>query len=437
MKNENLGIKDIFVSGFALFAIFFGAGNLIIPPQLGLKAGANWGLAAIGFNVSDALLIIIGILALSKRQGSVKELGKKVSPNFGRYIEALVVLIIGPLLSIPRTGATTYEVGIKSFFPDFSPVVFAIIFFLMVYFFTINGSKVIDIVGGYLTPVLLLVLLIIILVGVFTPLPSPTKLVENQLAAGFVDGYQAMDALAALFLAGMVFSNFREKGITSEKGLAKASIQSGLIAGLGLVIVYAGLTYVGAYAHSYVDSNIGRAELLNEITYKLLGQNGKLAISSAVSFACLTTAVGVLSAFATSFSEFTKGKLSYKFLIYSGCIVSAVLSVLGVDFIMELAGPILSFLYPIIIVLYLLNLFDDGRMHHMIYKLTVGLTAIASLVDALRQLGVTSKIVEFFENVPLAEVGLGWLIFAISGLLIAKLLISIFGLKKGNLEVEY
>ena len=144
MKKHKLDIKQVIISGFALFAIFFGAGNLIIPPYLGLNSGQGWFLASLGFNLSDSFLILLGILAMSKRGADPRKFGEKIGTNFGIILNLICITLVGPLLSIPRTGATTFEVAIVPFIPDFNNVLFSLIFFILVYIITINGSKVID-----------------------------------------------------------------------------------------------------------------------------------------------------------------------------------------------------------------------------------------------------------------------------------------------------
>lgn len=285
------------------FCNIFGAGNLIIPPYLGLNSGQGWFLASLGFNLSDSFLILLGILAMSKRGADPRKFGEKIGTNFGIILNLICITLVGPLLSIPRTGATTFEVAIVPFIPDFNNVLFSLIFFILVYIITINGSKVIDRVGKYLTPILLIILVVLIIAGISAPSVNLATSQNNRLSDGFIEGYQTMDSLGPVFLTVVILEDFRNKGFRSDDELKKASIYAGIIAVLGLAIVYTGLSYLGAKSSSFVDPSISRTSLLLSLTKNYLGKMGQIALSLVVGFACITTAVGLLSAFASSFSK--------------------------------------------------------------------------------------------------------------------------------------
>lgn len=422
MEDKKLQTKEILISGFALFAIFFGAGNLILPPMLGFEAGKNWLLASLAFNISDSLLIFIGILAMNRRNCNIQKFGEKVSKNFGLFLVGLVVSLVGPLLSVPRTGATTYEVGVQTYIPNFHPYLFAILFFLFVYFITIHEQKFIDWIGRFLTPILLLTLILVIVRGIMSPMGVGEREVQHQFSKGFLEGYHTMDALGPIFLSGIILEDFKKKGILGEKNLARAILGTGIIAFIGLVFTYSGLTFLGSQSNLYLKEGLSRPELLTEIFYKLLGPYGKLAIALSVSFACLTTAVGLISSFARNFAIITKEKVSYKQWVALSCIVSAVLSILGVDGILTISAPLLLCVYPIVVNLYLLNLLDDGSMHPFIYRWTIILSFLAAFCDALVALGLKEFfLVQGYLRLPLAETGLAWTYFMLIGFLLAKI----------------
>ena len=405
MEKQKLDIKQILISGFALFAIFFGAGNLIIPPYLGLNSGKGWFLASFGFNLSDSLLILLGILAMSKRGADPRKFGEKISANFGLVLNLICVTLVGPLLSIPRTAATTFEIAIMPFYPGFSKIIFSFIFFILVYIITINGSKVIDRVGKYLTPTLLIILLMLIIGGISAPNVNLEINQDSKLSQGFIEGYQTMDSLGPIFLTAIILEDFRNKGFRSDKDLKKASIYAGIISVIGLSIIYTGLTYLGAKSFPNVDSSISRTSLLLAIANNYLGYIGQLALSLVVGFACLTTAVGLLSAFATSFSQNMGDRFSYKFFVRFGVFLGFILSILGVDRIMEISTPILLFVYPIVISLYILNLIDNSDMDPLIYRIVVSGVALVSFADSLKSLSIDNFYTNFVENMPLANYG--------------------------------
>ena len=424
MKQKKLDTKQIIISGLALFAIFFGAGNLIFPPFLGLNSGKDWFLASLGFNLSDSLLILLGILALSFRSANLKSFGGKLSNNFGSILSLVCITLVGPLLSIPRTGATTYEVALSPFYPNINKILFSFLFFALVYILTINGSKVVDRVGKYLTPTLLIILAILIIKGIFYPDVVLESTAGNKFSAGFIEGYQTMDSLGPIFLTGIILEDLKNKGISEKNDLIRATIYSGLIAVFGLVIVYTGLTYVGAKSIAFADPDLNRTSLLIAISENLLGRNVQIALSLVVGFACLSTAIGLVSAFASIFAENFK-KLSYRFFVRLGVVISFVLSILGVDKIMEISIPTLLFVYPIVISLYILNLIDRGNISPLAYKISIGAVALVSFADALSALGFSNNFyVNGINRLPMADAGFAFvfvfLISLIFGLLISK-----------------
>ena len=424
MKQKKLDTKQIIISGLALFAIFFGAGNLIFPPFLGLNSGKDWFLASLGFNLSDSLLILLGILALSFRSANLKSFGGKLSNNFGSILSLVCITLVGPLLSIPRTGATTYEVALSPFYPNINKILFSFLFFALVYILTINGSKVVDRVGKYLTPTLLIILAILIIKGIFYPDVVLESTTGNKFSAGFIEGYQTMDSLGPIFLTGIILEDLKNKGISEKNDLIRATIYSGLIAVFGLVIVYTGITFVGAKSIAFADPDLNRTSLLIAISENLLGRNVQIALSLVVGFACLSTAIGLVSAFASIFAENFK-KLSYRFFVRLGVVISFVLSILGVDKIMEISIPILLFVYPIVISLYILNLIDRGNISPLAYKISIGAVALVSFADALSALGFSNNFyVNGINRLPMADAGFAFvfvfLISLIFGLLISK-----------------
>ena len=424
MKQKKLDTKQIIISGLALFAIFFGAGNLIFPPFLGLNSGKDWFLASLGFNLSDSLLILLGILALSFRSANLKSFAGKLSNSFGSILSLVCITLVGPLLSIPRTGATTYEVALSPFYPNINKILFSFLFFALVYILTINGSKVVDRVGKYLTPTLLIILAILIIKGIFYPDVVLESTAGNKFSAGFIEGYQTMDSLGPIFLTGIILEDLKNKGISEKNDLIRATIYSGLIAVFGLVIVYTGLTYVGAKSIAFADPDLNRTSLLIAISENLLGRNVQIALSLVVGFACLSTAIGLVSAFASIFAENFK-KLSYRFFVRLGVVISFVLSILGVDKIMEISIPILLFVYPIVISLYILNLIDRGNISPLAYKISIGAVALVSFADALSALGFSNNFyVNGINRLPMADAGFAFvfvfLISLIFGLLISK-----------------
>lgn len=424
MKSKDpTSFKEMIVSGFALFAIFFGAGNLILPPMMGLKAGNQWPMAFLGFFLSEVVLIFLGFQAAIRCDADMPRFAQKVSRHFGLFLMGIIILCIGPLIAIPRTAATSYEMSIHPFFPNFSPILFSIIFLAVTLFFSINSSKVIDFIGKFLTPTLLIILGIIIVRGILSPMPVSEHVIGAPIGDGFVQGYQTMDAITSIIMAAMILTHFKDIGLSDPKAIRSQTTKVSLIACALLALVYGGLTFLGASSASYADPSIGRTSLLTTMIETIMGASGKLALAICTILACLTTSIGLTHSAAIFFTETSHGKLPYKWVCVVICLVSFFISLLGVDKIIHYSAPVLSALYPVMILLIILNVIDKGQVSHWVYKASVFCTLIASIVDGLRTFGLTNlSLVKLFDQIPLSEYGFSWIFFSFVGLLIGFLL---------------
>ena len=125
--------KETFVFGFAIFAAFFGAGNLILPPLLGFQAGPDWWLVALGFLASATIIPFFALFAHARLQGTMLDFGNKVSPIFS-LIFCLCVYTIAIMLPVPRTAAVTHEMAIQPFFGT-SSILTSGVYFVLVFIF--------------------------------------------------------------------------------------------------------------------------------------------------------------------------------------------------------------------------------------------------------------------------------------------------------------
>ncbi|SHK43202.1 branched-chain amino acid transport system II carrier protein [Tepidibacter formicigenes] len=418
--------KDVLVVGFALFAMFFGAGNLIFPPSLGLMSGTNWIPSLIGFLLTGIGMPLLGIIAASKAGGSLSDLADKVSPTFSKILGTVIMLAIGPLLAIPRTGATTFEMGVKPLFPGVSPIITSIFFFGITLFLAINPSGVVDKIGKILTPVLLIALITIIFKGITSPIGSPIDTgLKNPFSKGFTEGYQTMDALASMVFAGIVIGSLVQKGYTDTKQQIKLTIMSGLVAAIGLALVYGGLMYLGATGSGVFPGDIAKTDLTIAITERILGNTGKVLIGISVSLACLTTSVGLTATCGEYFSKLSKGKLSYKAVAIIVTVFSAVVSNFGVETIVKIAVPLLVTVYPVGIILIVMNIFDDFIPNKTAYTGAVFGALCVSLFDALAAMEIQiSPIANVILKLPLADAGFAWITPAVIGSIISILILK-------------
>lgn len=432
---ERINTRDVIVTGFALFAMFFGAGNLIFPPYLGSLFGTKWVAAMLGFGITGIGLPLLGVLVMSQYDGSFEKFADKGGKLFAILLGSLVVLCIGPLLAIPRTGATTFEVAVKPFFPNMNPYIPIVGFFALTYYFSMKQSSVIDIIGRVLTPGLLGLLIFIIIAGIVNPISTPLDpnvAKSSAFSSCFVEGYQTMDALAAVIFAGIIVQSIRAKGYGRASSIKMTAI-SGLIAAAGLLVVYGGLMYLGATV-SFMSSDIPRTTLLVTIVAEIAGDVGLAALGIAVALACLTTAVGLTAATGEFFSNLSKNRVTYLQVVTLSTIFSALFAGIGVDGIIRFAVPILVVVYPIVIVLMFMNLlspvFNDSCRYA--YVTALAGTLLVSLYDGLSAMGVTISVWgDIVSMIPLVGNGFGWLMastigFGI-GLIVDRIALAIKG----------
>ncbi len=399
---------DSIVVGFALFSMFFGAGNVIFPPYLGFGAGTQWVNGFLFYFIADIGLALFALFTLLKVGGSENITGR-IGSVASNILMSAIILCIGPMVAIPRTAATTFEMSVAPLISGVSPVIFSVAFFIVVLLLSIRQSAVIDVVGKVLTPALLIGLLVLIIKGIISPLGS---IVNPHVDSSFVivngikSGYQTMDVLAALAFGIIILKSAQEKGYSDARESSKMIRAAAVIAGVLLLIVYFGLTYLGATSASLFSLGISRAELVIGIVERLLGKVGLVIFAVVVALACMTTAVALVSSAASFFEKLTKGRLSYATLVIIICVFSAVISNLGLDRIVAVASPILDIVYPPTLVLIALSWFGD-RLSRGVYRWAVIGALIASVLSTLSLYGVSVPIV---NTLPLASLGLGWIV---------------------------
>ncbi|NFV14065.1 branched-chain amino acid transport system II carrier protein [Clostridium sporogenes] len=428
--------KDFIVIGFALFAMFFGAGNLIFPPYMGKLVGDQAPIAIIGFLITGVGLPLSGIIACAKTNGTFSDISGRVGRKFSIIATTALILAIGPMLAIPRTAATTYELGINPIFPSIPPIVGVAIYFAICLAFVLRPSGIVDNIGKILTPALLVLLAIIIIKGLVSPLgPVINTNFEGAFSKSLLEGYQTMDAMASVIFSSIILTSVRAKGYTDKNDIISATIKSGVVAILGLAFVYGGLMILGSQTSQIIPQEMGRSALVVEIVKRDLGNAGTIILGLAVGLACLTTAIGLISTGAEYFSGLTKGKVSYNTFAIIISVVSALLGTGGVEKIVKFAVPVLQILYPIVIVLIVITLLGKLVKNNNIVKITVYTTLVVSVIDTINILtnGSVSFIKSLLGIIPLSNVGFSWLIPAIIAFIIGTV---IFGKKQdGNSEM--
>ena len=404
-------VKDIFVVGFALFSMLFGAGNVIFPPYLGLGCGSQWVQGFIYYYLADIALALVCLFAI-QRGGGQKAISKHLGKAQSEILNTVIILCIGPMLGIPRTAASTFEMSITPVLGDVSPIIFSVLFFILIAVLCMKETSIIDIIGKILTPTLIVGLLILIIKGIVSPLGPATGevLVDNVPATGIKAGYQTMDVLAVSVFGILISKSIKEKGYDSIKKQNKMVIGSGAVAGMGLLIIYLGLSYLGATASGMFDLSVDHTYLVTSIVKNLLGDTGEIIFAVVVALACVTTAVALVSSCSDYFTSLSNGKVKYGYFVIAICTFSAVVTTFGLNKIIAIAAPILDVVYPPTLFIIILSYFDRWIKNDWIYRLGALSALIVSFMTALTNFGVP---IEFLKVLPLYSYGFGWVVPAI------------------------
>jgi LIVCS family branched-chain amino acid:cation transporter len=405
--------KEIWIAGFALFSLFFGAGNLILPPTLGAKAGMDWWIVVLGFIITAIAIPVLAIFAHAKLQGTLYDFGKKVSPAFSTLF-CFLIYSIAVAIPSPRTAAVTHEMAVQPFF-NTPPILTSIVYFILVFLFAVNRTRIISLIGTFLTPIIVFILLIIIGISFFASNASlGVSTFKNPFIDGILEGYQTFDAIAGVVVGAVIIISLDYSSHTTFDAKRALIRKAGFIAGMGLLLIYGGLILSGAFFSATFPENATRIEVLSGLSTQTLGDLGTTFLSVLVALACFTTAVGIVAGTA----DYVKGICNNSKKVY--IITAAIAAVIGiivgsyqVDFIITLAVPALMFLYPITIVLILLNTVPDKYASKLVFRGVVLATLIFSIPDFLGFIIPRENLVGIKSTIPLAEDSLGWVLPAL------------------------
>lgn len=419
--------KDRIIIGMALFSMFFGAGNVIFPPYLGMETASMWLPAFICYFIADIGLAVLAVAAMLSSETSLEAIALRIGKIPSIILISTVVLCIGPLVAIPRTAATTYEMSGAVLFPDIPQWLFSAIFFSLIFLLCMKESSVVDIVGKFLTPVLFLGLLTVIICGVINPVGeiAAEPKIANVVTTAIASGYQTMDVLGAMIFGSIIFKTAEDRGYLSWSKKRQVVGAASLIAAAALFLVYGGLAYLGATVSSVYNGRISRADLVMAIVDHLMGKTGEVIFSVVIMLACVTTAIALVSASADYFSGLLKGRISYKVLAAIICFFSGIVSCIGLEGIIAVASPILSIVYAPALTLIMMGLFSKRIKQDAVFK---GAAVMAFVMSLLEYLSGFLPSLTWVKGLPFSNFGLGWVTPAIAGALIG----CIFGKMKSD-----
>jgi len=440
--DHKLKTKEYILLASMLFGMFFGAGNLIFPVSMGQQAGAALWPAVLGFCLTGVGLPLLGIAAMgASRSEGLFDMCSRVSKPYGYFFTCLLYLCIGPLFAIPRTATVSFSVGILPLLPgkhaSLVLCLFSAAFFAVVLFFSLRPSNIMTWIGKILNPLFLVFLGILAVTALLFPMGdiragAPTgNYAAHSFFQGFLEGYNTLDALASLAFGIVLVNAIRGLGLQSPAAISGSTLKSGVLSTVLMAAIYCILTVMGGQSRAVYGISTDGGEALFRIGSHYFGTFGGILLGITVTFACLKTAIGLITSCAETFVELFPKSLSYRAYTIVFCLFSFGIANFGLSRIIELSLPVLMFLYPLTITLILLCLFGQwfGYDRKVFVSVTV-FTALAAVLDFLYALPDGAK--QFLraegllsaaaEHLPLFSLGMGWIIPACAGLILGLLL---------------
>ncbi|MBE6089620.1 branched-chain amino acid transport system II carrier protein [Clostridium sp. YIM B02569] len=447
---QKLSFQQNLLIGSLLFGLFFGAGNLIFPVQMGQQAGDHAFTATIGFLITGVGLPILGIIASAlSRSESLFDMARPISSRYASIFTCLLYLTIGPLFAIPRTATVAFEVGIHPFISDgylkLGLIIFSLIFFAFTIYFSLKPGQILDWVGKYLTPIFLVLLSILLIATFVHPMgqanqfPAQGNYATQPLFTGLLDGYNTMDALASVAFAIIIISNIQKLGVKNPQSIAIETCKSGLVSVIGMTIIYGSLAYMGATSLGSVNRADNGGSILSMVSNHYFGFTGQILLAFIVGIACIKTAIGLITSCSEMFSEMFPNSISYKKYAVLFTVFSFIIANFGLSNIIQLSIPVLMFLYPLVITLILLSLLAPFiNKQSDVYRWTTGFTVIAAFFDLCKSLPqplqenlIVKQLVNFAHSyLPGFDYGFGWIIPALYGFFIGLIIWTIRSKKR-------
>lgn len=441
---RNLTLKETVVITSMLFGMFFGAGNLIFPAKVGLDAGSNMWSAFAGVFVTAVgipMLAVVG-LGLSRSEGVV-ELSQRVSRRYSLFFCTLLYLTIGPLFAIPRCASTAFSVGAVNLLPQEGErlylALFSLVFFAVVLYFSLKPGGIMTWIGKWLNPVFLVFLAVLVIAALAKPVSSISAVTPAESYAssgsaffrGFLEGYNTLDALAGLAFGIVVVDVVRKNGISQPERVAVNTAKAGIFSCLFMGLIYLFITLICAQSAPVCAGADNGGTVLGTIANHYFRSAGSVLMTLIVTFACLKTAIGLVTSCSKAFVDmFPKGP-GYTVWAVVFSLVSFGIANFGLTTIVSWCVPVLMFLYPLAITLILLSL--SGRFigaNPTVYRTTTAFTLIAAVLDMIGTVSgmvpesrVLAGLKAFAGNIlPLYDLGLGWILPAAIGFLVGLFL---------------
>ncbi|MDP0562446.1 MAG: branched-chain amino acid transport system II carrier protein [Candidatus Endonucleobacter sp. (ex Gigantidas childressi)] len=412
MKNT-----DIIALGLMTFSLFLGAGNLIFPPMIGQMAGDNTLTAGLGFIIGDIGLTLLALIAISRIGGP-----DKILQDFPNSIQNLfwttLFIIIGPAFVLPRASIVTYEIGLHPILGD-SPIAFhsfVFIFLATGMLLTLNPKRIVDTIGKWMTPVLLLLLTTIAVATILSPHsaiePARGSYINHAFSEGIIQGYLTMDALGALGFGWILAAAIRNLGYTSNKEISRYTAIAGVSAATGMILVYCAMLYLGATSYGIAPNAGNGGHILSAYVSQLFGPFGVTVLAIVFILACMTTCIGVSGAGAEYFHKIVPG-FSYRHFVIIIFSSASIVATIGLEKLIGITLPIILLFYPVAIAVILITLIRPWLAQPQKATYILSSTALTfGLLDGAMAIGLVPKPVSMWLNnhLPLFDSGMGWVI---------------------------
>ncbi len=406
---------DLLALGFMTFALFLGAGNIIFPPSAGMASGEFIWQAALGFLLTGVGLPLLTVVALARVGGGMDRLTAPLGKVAGTVLAVAVYLAIGPLFATPRTAVVSFEMGIAPFSGNAGMPLFiyTLVFFAAMLFLVLNPGQLVNRIGKFITPVLLAALVVLGGAAIFAPAGEVGAASESYRASplikGFLEGYLTMDTLGALVFGIVIATAIRDRGVTEPALVTRYSMIAGVIAAVGLSLVYLALFYLGATSQGIAAGAENGVQILTTYVQHTFGTPGSLLLAVVITLACLTTAVGLTTACGEFFSALLP--VSYRTVVVVFALFSLLVANQGLTQLISVSVPVLVGLYPLAIVLVALSLLDRFWVSpSRVFVPVMAVTLIFGVVDGLAAAGFTDWVPVLFTQLPLADQSMGWLV---------------------------
>lgn len=432
------------VIGVMLFALFFGAGNLIFPAELGELSGTDMWKAVAGFLFTGVGLPFLGILAIGfSGSKDLQDLAGRIHPMYGLLFTSVLYLTIGPFFAAPRTGAVAFDIGVAPFIHsipvDAARLLFTAVFFGISMWLSLNPAKIVDRIGKYLSPLIIILLIGLIAMTFLRPMGGVLKPQEPYIDApfftGFFDGYNTMDALASLVFGILVINALKEMGITDKKRILTATAKTGFVAAGFLGIIYIGIAYLGSTSPELFGYAGSGGEILSNTASHYFGTAGLILLGVVIMLACLTTAIGLITACSEYFHAVFP-VLSYKVLVIFFSLFCLTVANFGLENIIQYSLPVLVLLYPLAMVLILLSFTGPFfRQSRLVYSSATIMAFLISIVEASVKFyavfektlpGWLESVNDFYTAyIPYYSQGIGWLVPVLAVMLVCGIIARI------------